>query len=143
MMFRRVVPLLVIFLVVGTSVHAQSGQGRGRGGGRGSPPSGGSSRPAAAAAPAAKPPKPENQIDIVGVVTAIDADAKRVTIAYEAVDELGWPRGTMPFAVYSADLLKTVTVGERVRFKLDSQRITEMTPYPATRPVAAGAFPPP
>jgi Cu/Ag efflux protein CusF len=63
------------------------------------------------------------------VVDAIDLDAKRITIAYEAVDELGWPHGTMPFAVYKADLLKTVSVGERVRFKLDAQQITELTPY--------------
>ena len=85
----------------------------------------------------AKPAKPENQIVIVGVVTAIDPDAQRITIAYEAVDELNWPRGTMPFAVYKADLLKTVTVGERVRFKLDSQRITELTPVLPSQPATA------
>ena len=70
------------------------------------------------------------------MVTAIDLDAQRITIAYDAVDELNWPRGTMPFAVYKADLLKTVSVGERVRFKLDSQRITELSPVTAS-PAAA------
>jgi len=35
----------------------------------------------------------------------------------------------MPFAVYKADSLKTMSVGERVRFKLDGQQITELTPY--------------
>jgi Cu/Ag efflux protein CusF len=70
-----------------------------------------------------------NQIEIVGVVKAVDLDAKRITIAYEAVDGLNWPAGTMPFAVYQADLLKTVSVGERVRFKLDGQQISELTPY--------------
>ncbi len=79
--------------------------------------------------PAPKPPKLTSQVEIVGVVNSVDLDAKRVTIAYEAVDELGWPHGTMPFAVYNADLLKTVKVGERVRFKLDGQQISELTPY--------------
>jgi Cu/Ag efflux protein CusF len=134
MMCRRVVPLLVIFLAAATAAHAQSGQGRGHGG-RTPPSSSGSSNPTSASV--AKPAKPENQIVIVGVVTAIDPDAQRITIAYEAVDELNWPRGTMPFAVYKADLLKTVTVGERVRFKLDSQRITELTPVLPSQPATA------
>ena len=70
-----------------------------------------------------------NQIEIVGVILAIDADANRVTIAYDAVDELNWPHGANQFGVYKKDLLKTVRVGERIRFKLDSQQIIEMTPY--------------
>lgn len=120
----------MIFLVAATSAHAQSGPGRGRGGGGGGhPSSGGSSSPTSATTPAPKPPKPTNQISIVGVVKVIDLDAKRVTISYEAVDGLNWPAGTMPFTVYNADLLKTVSVGQKVRFKLDSQQITELTPY--------------
>jgi hypothetical protein len=117
-MFKRVVPLFVILLAA-TSTHAQSGHGRGGGGG-GRAPSGGSSSPTSAPTPAPKPPKPTNQIEIIGVVRGID---------YQAVDGLNWPPGTMPFAVYNADLLKTVTVGQRVRFKLDSQQITELTGY--------------
>jgi Cu(I)/Ag(I) efflux system protein CusF len=70
-----------------------------------------------------------NQVEIVGVVKAIDLDARRVTIAYDAVDELNWPHGTMPFTAYKADLLKTVSVGERVRFTLDSQQINTLAPY--------------
>ncbi len=120
----------MIFLVAATSAHAQSGPGRARGGGGGGhPSSGGSSSPTSATTPAPKPPKPTNQISIVGVVKVIDLDAKRVTISYEAVDGLNWPAGTMPFTVYNADLLKTVSVGQKVRFKLDSQQITELTPY--------------
>jgi len=126
---RRLLPLLLaILLVPATTAHAQFGSGRGHGG-RDHSPSGGSSGPASASAPAVKPPKPTNQIEIVGVVKAIDPEAQRVTIAYDAVEGLNWPHGTMPFAVYKPDLLKTVTVGERVRFKLDSQQITELTPY--------------
>jgi Cu/Ag efflux protein CusF len=65
----------------------------------------------------------------VGVVRAIDPDAKRITIDYEAVEALDWPRGSMPFAVYRAALLDNVTVGEKVRFKLDAQQITELRPF--------------
>jgi Cu/Ag efflux protein CusF len=127
-MLKRIVPLFMIFLVAATAAQAQSGPGRGRGGG-GRPSSGGSSSPTASATPAPKPPKPTNQISIVGVVKVIDLDAKRITIAYEPVDGLNWPAGTMPFSVYDANLLKTVSVGQKVRFKLDSQQITELTPY--------------
>src|ERR1700694_2198476 len=102
MMLKRVVPLLMIFAVAATSANSQSSPGRGHGG-RGRPSPGGSPSPGAAPTRAAKPPRPTNQIVIVGVVKAIDADARRVTIAYEAVDELIWPSGTMPFAVYKAD----------------------------------------
>jgi len=128
-MLKRVVPLFVILLVAATAAHAQSGRGRGGGGGGGRPSSGGSTSPASSATPAPKPPKPTNQIEIVGVVRAIDLDAKSITIAYEAVEGLNWPAGTMPFTAYKADLLKTVSVGQKVRFKLDSQQITELTPY--------------
>ena len=127
-MLKYLAPLLAIAVVAGTSAHAQSGPGQGRGG-RGRPPSGGSSGSTSAPTPLPKPPKPTNQIEITGVVRAIDPAAKRITIAYEAVDELNWPPGTMPFEVYKAELLETVKVGDRVRFKLDGQQITELTPY--------------
>ena len=134
-MMRRLLPLLLlIFLVPAMAANAQygpgSGSGRGHGGQGRSPSGGGSSGPTAApAAPPVKPPKPTNQIEIVGVVQSLDPANERVTITYEPVDGLNWPAGTMPFTVYNADLLKTVTVGERVRFKLDAQQITELTPY--------------
>jgi Cu/Ag efflux protein CusF len=63
------------------------------------------------------------------VVRAIDLNAKRVTIEYEAVDALNWPRGSMPFAVYRGAVLDNVTVGEKVRFKLDDQQITDIRPF--------------
>ena len=136
MMFRRLVPILLLFLVAGTSAHAQYGGGAGGGGhgghgGQGQQPSGNSSTtPATAPAPPPpKAPKPMNEIQIVGVVQAIDPDAKRVTIAYDANDELNWPRGTTQFGVYTDDVLKTVKVGERVRFTLDSDRISEIAAY--------------
>jgi hypothetical protein len=135
MMLRRLIPILLIALAVGTSAHAQfggpGGGGRGGGhGGQGQPPSDGNSpAPAPKAAPPPKPPKPMNRIQIVGVVQAIDPDSKRVTITYDANDELNWPRGTTQFGVYTADLLKGVSVGEKVRFTLDSDQISEIGAY--------------
>jgi hypothetical protein len=140
-MLRFLVPLVIVLAAAaapaqaqyGPSQGGQGGQGGGEGhghGGRGRSPSGGPSNPASTApTPVPKPPKPENQIEIVGVVKAIDPAGRRVTIAYEAVDGLGWPRGTMPFTVYKTALLTTLTVGEKIRFKLDSQQITDAQPY--------------
>jgi Cu/Ag efflux protein CusF len=119
----------VVVLLAGQIAHAQAGGGH-DGGHRGQgKPSSRASTPAAAPAAAPTVLKPENQIEIVGVVRAIDLDAKRITIAYDAVDALNWPRGTMPFSVYQASLLQGVTVGEKVRFKLDSQRISDLKPF--------------
>ena len=125
-MFQRVILVLAIALVAGPAL-AQSGPGRGHGGRNG--PSEGSGPAATAATPTPKPPKPINQVVITGVVQAVDVAANQITIAYDAVDELNWPRGTMPFSAYKPDLLKGITVGQHVRFKLDSQQITELTPY--------------
>jgi len=129
-MLKRLVPVLLVFLAVGTSAHAQYGGGHGGHGGQGQQPSGSSSGPPAATpTPPVKPPKAMNQIEIVGVVQAIDPDARRVTIAYDANDELNWPRGSRQFGVYKAEVLKTVSVGERVRFTLDSEQISEIRAY--------------
>jgi Cu(I)/Ag(I) efflux system periplasmic protein CusF len=70
-----------------------------------------------------------DQVDIVGVVQAIDPAAGRVTIAYEAVEARNWPPGTMSFVVNNPSLLSGVTVGEKVRFKLESEQITELAPF--------------
>jgi Cu/Ag efflux protein CusF len=134
MMSRRLLPVLLIFLAAATSAHAQyGGGGGGRGGGhggQGQPPGGSSgSPPTNATPPPPKAPKPMNQIQIVGVVQAVDPDNRRVTIAYDANDELNWPHGTRQFGVYKAEMLKTVTIGEKVRFKLDSEQISEIAPF--------------
>ena len=122
MMPRSLIPILFLCLVVGGSAHAQYSGGR-----QGQLPSG--SPPPKPATPPPKPPKPMHEIEIVGVVQAVDPDGKRVTITYDANDELNWPRGTTQFGVYTADLLKGVSVGEKVRFKLDSDQISEITAY--------------
>ena len=134
---RRLVFCLTICLLAATAAHAQmgggggpgggGGGGRGHGGRGGGAPSGGGTT----AMPTAPIPrqKPTNEIEIVGVVRAIAPDTGRVTIAYEAVDALNWPAGTMPFVVSKSALLKDVTVGEKVRFRLDSQQIADLKPF--------------
>ncbi len=77
------------------------------------------------------PPKPDdlNKVEIIGVVKAIDPEAGRLTIDYEAVEALNWPKGSMPFVVAKAALLQGVTVGEKIRFKIVSQEISELRPF--------------
>jgi Cu/Ag efflux protein CusF len=135
-MFARTLSLALVLTLLATASYAQFGGGGGGGGGGrhggGGGGHGSGSDPAAAApvqTPPPKPLKPESQIEITGVVQAIDPAAQRVTIAYDAVDELGWPHGIMAFGVYRSDLIKAVTVGERVRFRLDAQQITEIAPF--------------
>jgi Cu/Ag efflux protein CusF len=132
-MHKRLTPLLMIFLVAASPGHAQSGggggggghgRGGGGGGGRGGNPPGGSRAP-----PPAAPAKPFTEPEIVGIVKMIDADAGRVTIAYEPVGALNWPAGTQPFAVSKSALLKDLTVGEKVRFTLESQQIAAIRPF--------------
>jgi len=134
MMLKRVAPWLALLLLVGTAADAQPGPGHGGGGGGGGrhgggrPPSGDGATNAALP-PEAQPPKPMDRTQIVGVVQALDPATRKVTISYDAVEELGWPRGTMDFYAYKAEVLAGVTVGEKVRFRLDAQRIVEIRPY--------------
>jgi Cu/Ag efflux protein CusF len=128
-MAKRFMPVLVFCLMAATSAHAQYGGGGGGHGGRGgrtqnpAPPT---TAPTTSTAP---PAKAESSIVITGVIKSIDAENGRVTIAYEDVEALNWPAGTMPFVVSKAALLKDASVGEKVRFKLESQQISELTPY--------------
>lgn len=133
---RKLLPsLIALSLLAAPAAHAQfgggggGGGGHGRGGGGGGPPP--SSGPDSGAAPA--PPRqrqtPTDQVDIVGVVESIGPEPDRITIAYDQVDALGWPPGSMPFVVAKTDLLKGLTVGEKVRFRLDSQQISDIGPY--------------
>jgi len=125
-MRKPIVPVLMICLMAASAAHAQPAGGRGHGG-RGKPPSGGA---APGAGPASAPrPTLVNEIEIVGVVTAVDPASERITIAYDAVEALNWPAGTTPFAVSRTGLLKDVAVGEKVRFKLDSQQISDLRPF--------------
>ena len=120
--------LAPISLLAATVAQAQMGGGHGHGGRGGQAPSGAQSTSAVDSAPAPRP-TPANQVEIVGVVTAIDVAAGRVTIAYDAVEALNWPAGAMPFVVGNPALLTGVSVGEKVRFKLDSEQIYALEPF--------------
>jgi Cu/Ag efflux protein CusF len=72
------------------------------------------------------PPQAPDQVVITGVVTGLGPEPDRVTIAYGAVDALNWPAGTTPFVVTNAKLLDGITVGQRVRFKIESAHIYEL-----------------
>lgn len=125
------------------------GGGGGGGGGRHGGHRGGQSqngdKPAQTSkAPKPEPEKPVNQIEIVGVVKALDPATDRITISYEPVEALGWPAGSMPFVAGKSAMLQTVTVGQKVRFKLDSQQISEIKPFVAgANPPGAPSAPPP
>ncbi len=128
-MFKRLVPFL-IYLTPATSAFAQPGSGGGGhgGSGRGGGASGSGSAPANASAPKRTTSAP-NQLEIIGVIKAIDGEADRVTIAYEVVEALNWPPGTQPFPVAKTALLNGVTVGEKVRFSIDSGQISALKPF--------------
>jgi Cu/Ag efflux protein CusF len=114
-MRRKLVPVLVCLLAA-TAVHAQSGGGGGRGHGGGGPPS-------------AAQKKPPAQPEFIGVVKAIDTATGRLTISYDAVESINWPPGTQPFPVAKSAMLEGVTVGEKVRFTLDSGEIATLKPF--------------
>jgi hypothetical protein len=136
---RRHLGLLALsFILAGPAAHAQGfpgggggggrgggGGGRGRGGGGGGGGSSSSDRP---------PPPPDtkevaaNQIDIVGVVKEI-GPGDRITIAYEEVPALDLPAGSRSFVVAKTSLLKAATVGEHIRFRLDSQQVSVLAPF--------------
>jgi Cu/Ag efflux protein CusF len=103
-----------------------SGGGHGRSGGG----NGGGSKPTASAPANQKAPEtPLNQLQITGVVKAIDRETGRITIAYEPVEALNWPAGTQPFPVAKTALLDAATVGQKVRFSLDTSHISAIAPY--------------
>jgi Cu/Ag efflux protein CusF len=133
-MSKRLVSIVALCLLTATAAHAQYGGGGGGGGGRRGGGGGGGGRSggggqSAPATPAPPPAKPLSRIEIIGVIQAIDAANNRLTIAYEDVEALNWPAGTKPFVVGKTEMLKDVTVGEKVRFKLESQQISALTPY--------------
>ena len=127
---ERFGPTLVICLLAAISAEAQSSGGHRHGGRGGQPSSDSGASPARPSVPMPSP-VPVDKTDIIGVVQAIDPNAGRVTIAYEAVAARNWPHGTMPFVVNHPSLLAGVTVGEKVRFRLESEQITDLGPYVA------------
>jgi len=109
-MRKSLLPILVCLLAVGAA-QAQPSGGRGRGG----PP------------PAAK--KKVATPEFTGVVKAVDTATGRLTISYDPVELINWPAGTQPFPVAKSSMLQGVTVGEKVRFTLDSGEIATLKPF--------------
>jgi len=146
-MTKSLVFSLALCLLAATAANAQfSGHHGGGGQGRGAPSS--SSAPSS---PSSAPPARNvaaDKADIVGVVQSIDAAHDRVTIAYQPVDALNWPAGSKPFEVAKSALLSGVTVGEKVRFRLESQQIYVLQAFtpsqaaPGAGLVLAGVAPP-
>jgi Cu/Ag efflux protein CusF len=122
-MDKRLGALVVALLVVGTAAHAQSRGGGGRRGGGSRSPA-----PSPTASPTTPAPRPAQagKVYIVGVVKEIGPAGDRITIAYDAVEALNWPAGTNSFVVARTELLKSITPGEKVRFRLDSQQISDL-----------------
>jgi Cu/Ag efflux protein CusF len=128
MMTKLALPTLALCLMTATVADAQYSGHRGGGGqGRGSPSS--SSAPASPSATPVASNVAADKADIIGVVQAIDPANDRVTITYQPVEALNWPAGTTPFVVAKSALLTGVTVGEKVRFRLESQQIYVLQPF--------------
>lgn len=118
---RKIILPALAFALLATMAHAQPpGGGRGPGG---PPPGGGPG-----AGPGAGKQADLDKVVIVGVVTALDAGAERVTIAYQANEALNWPAGSMPFATAKPGMLGGVVVGQTVRFTLSNHRIAAFLP---------------
>jgi hypothetical protein len=139
-MSKSILPFLAIGLLAAGGAHAQAGgygggSGGGYGGGHhggrggGGNPSGSSDSGSSSPAPSRSRPLPPDQVEIVGVVQAIDPASNRMTIAYEPVEALSWPAGSMPFVVAEPTLFKGVSVGEKVRFRMESQQIYDLKPF--------------
>lgn len=143
-MSRRLALLtLILSLAADGAAEAQYGGGMGggmSGGGLGGGGGGrhGGERPRQDQGDAPRPAAPAQiatgrqanlaKVMIDGVITRIDTSAGRVTIAYDEVDALNWPRGTMAFGVERSGLLNGLSVGQKVRFHVESQTISAIEP---------------
>ncbi len=128
--------LLVFVACLSAAAPAAAQYGRGQSGrpGQGRPPasrapSGPPPRSRPAIPPPTQAPIKMSEIFGVGVVQAIDVAGGRVTIAYEPIEGINWPAGTMPFQVAKSALLEGVVPGEKVRFRLESQQIADLKPF--------------
>ncbi len=137
-MSKHVFVVLIAVLFAAGAADAQYGGGMGGGaGGGGAHRGAGRHRqapdppPGSSAPEQAKPSRRETAPDkaqITGVITAIDTASGRVTISYDEVDALNWPRGTTAFAVEKPSLLAGLGVGEKVRFRIESQQVSWIEP---------------
>ena len=116
---RRPLALALTLVMIASAAHAQVGGGQGgRGGARG----GGN----AAGGPPPKKRPPADAYTFTGVVKAIDTATGRITIAYQPVESINWPAGTQPFPVAKTAMLSVASVGQTVRFNLESGEISAL-----------------
>ena len=52
-----------------------------------------------------------------GIIKKLDKQGRRVTIAHQPVEALGWPAMTMTFSVEDSNLLGKLRPGERIGFE--------------------------
>ena len=132
---RILLTTLILSLATAGAAEAQYGGGAGGGGMGGGGRHGGGGRrqdKGDAPRPTGDQPRPSvrqanlAKVMIDGVVTRIEPASGRVTISYQEVEALSWPAGTMPFAVEKPSLLEGLTVGEKVRFHVESQQISSI-----------------
>jgi Cu/Ag efflux protein CusF len=129
-MIKSIATVAILCALAAGAAQAQSpGGGHGGRGGRSKTPPDSTS---SSTTPSPVTPRaPTSKIQIVGVIQSIEPATDHVVIAYDAVDALNWPAGTKPFEVSKSALLKGATVGEKVRFSLDSQQISALEPFDA------------
>ncbi len=138
-MSKRLAILLfaLVFAAGGAEAQYGGGMGGGMGGGGGGHRGGGRHKqapnpPPGSSAPGQPRPSARettpDKAQINGVITAIDTASGRVTIRYDQVDALNWPAGTTPFAVEKPSLLTGLSVGEKVRFHVESQQVSSIEP---------------
>ncbi len=60
----------------------------------------------------------------VGVITALDPKAAKITIKHGAIPSVGWPAMTMTFSAKPPALLKGLKVGQTVAFETRVQGAT-------------------
>jgi len=120
---RKLILPALAFALLASTAHAQPPSG---GRGPGGPPPGGAGGPGGG--PGGGKQTDLDKVVIIGVVQAIDPDAERVTIAYQANEALNWPAGAMPFATGKPGMLGDVAVGQTVRFTLSNHRIAAFLP---------------
>jgi len=133
---RFAVILLAGLLVAGAAQAQYGGGGMGGGMGGGGHRGGGRHRqdqdqpPPAPGEPVRAPMRQTalGKVQIDGTIVAIDPAGGRVTISYDEVEALNWPAGTTPFQVEKTSLLEGLSVGEKVRFHIESQQISTIAP---------------
>lgn len=62
----------------------------------------------------------------VGVVKAVNVTAGTITLSHQPIKALNWGAMTMSFKVATPELLKNVTVGEKVHFNLQGRNMDQV-----------------